>query len=75
MRRKPYTAIGIKRMKCIRCGKPAVHQWQICSDGNAYRPLCLDCDIELNKLVLKWVGFSDWKEKLEKYKVMQRENL
>ena len=68
MRLKPYTKIGIKRMKCFRCGNKATYQWQICSDGNQYRPICLKCDIELNKMVLKWMGFEDWESKFEKYK-------
>ena len=66
-RKKPYTEIGIKRLKCFRCGKQAVHQWQICSDDNIYRPICQDCDIALNELVLKWFGFKDWKEKVSRY--------
>lgn len=68
MRTKPYTQIGIHRKKCFRCGKPALFQWQICSDGNQYRPVCKDCDIELNEMVLKWAGFPDWQDKIEKYK-------
>lgn len=52
IRKKPYTEIGIKRLKCIRCGDPAQVQWQICSDGNNYRPICTPCDIKLNKAVL-----------------------
>lgn len=68
MRLKPYTEIGIKRMKCFRCGRKAVFQWQICSDGNQYRPICLKCDIELNAMVLKWAGFPDWSNKLIIYK-------
>lgn len=67
MRREPYTQIGIRRLKCFRCGSPAQFQWQICSDGNQYRPICLNCDIELNKLVLQFMGFPDWEEKLTKY--------
>lgn len=55
-RQEPYTAAGIVRLKCIRCAGPAVHQWNICSDGNNYRPLCLPCDIALNRLVLEWIG-------------------
>jgi hypothetical protein len=54
-RPEPYTEIGIRRLKCIRCGAPARFQWQICSDGNNYRPLCADCDIALNQLVLDWM--------------------
>ena len=68
MRLKPYTTIGIKRKKCFRCGKQAVFQWTICSDHNQYRPICLECDIELNGMVLKWAGFPDWEERLEIYK-------
>jgi hypothetical protein len=68
MRKKPYTQIGIKRLKCFRCGKQAEHQWQICADNNIFRPICRECDIALNELVLKWMGFHDWEDKIEKYK-------
>ncbi|MBW3630997.1 MAG: hypothetical protein KY464_17120 [Gemmatimonadetes bacterium] len=44
-----------------------MHQWQICADDRVFRPLCLDCDIELNRMVLKWVGFADAAEKLARY--------
>lgn len=67
MRKKPYTDIGISRLKCFRCKRKAVHQWQICADNNVYRPVCLECDIKLNVLVLKWFGFKNWKEKINKY--------
>ena len=68
MRLKPYTETGIKRLKCFRCGDKATYQWQICSDGNQYRPICLKCDIELNEMVLKWMGFDDWQIKIDDYK-------
>lgn len=68
MRKKPYTLTGIRRLKCFRCGNQAVHQWQICADDNVYRPICLECDIALNEMVLKWMGFSNWKEKIERYR-------
>lgn len=67
-RKKPYTEIGIRRLKCFRCEEKSFFQWQICSDGNIYRPLCKNCDIELNEMVLKWAGFPDWKEKINQYK-------
>lgn len=54
-RKKPYTQIGMLRLKCFRCGAPAVHQWQVCSDGNVYRPLCLACDIGLNDAALRYM--------------------
>lgn len=54
-RREPYTEAGIRRLKCVRCGGQSRFQWQICSDGNNYRPLCASCDIALNRLVLNWM--------------------
>lgn len=53
-RRDPYTASGIRRRACVRCGRPGEHQWRICSDGGHYRPLCVRCDVALNRLVLRW---------------------
>lgn len=67
-RKTPYLEKGIGRVPCVRCGRPSVHQWQICSDDRLYRPVCERCDLALNVLVLKWMGFSDWKEKIAKYK-------
>ena len=56
MRLKPYTEVGIKRVPCFRCGNPSFHQWQVCSLNNEYKGLCSDCDIELNRLVLNFMG-------------------
>jgi 5-methylcytosine-specific restriction endonuclease McrA len=53
--------------KCIRCGQKAGFQWQICSDGNNYRPLCIDCDIELNETVLLFMGHPRARELSAKY--------
>lgn len=68
-RRKPYTDIGIKRLTCHRsgCNNKATRQWQICSDGNTYRPICDSCDIALNKLVLEFMGFEDSDNLISKY--------
>lgn len=72
MRKKPYTAIGIKRIPCFRCKAPSVHQWQICADGNQYRGLCLDCDIELNRTVLNFMGDPKVLDKMFKYEYEAR---
>ncbi len=66
-RRKPYTDRGISRVPCQRCGAPSVHQWQVCADNNTYRGLCQRCDIALNKMVLRWMRFKDWKAKIAAY--------
>ena len=59
MRRKPYTEIGIRRVRCYRCGSRAATQWQICADDSVYRGICLKCDIELNELVLRYMGLGE----------------
>lgn len=68
MRLKPYTIDGMRRVKCCRCGARAETQWEICADGNQYRPLCLSCDIALNNLVLQFMGFSDADAKMAAYR-------
>lgn len=55
-RKQPFSDIGIRRLKCIRCGKAAFFQWQICADGNNFRLLCITCDVELNAIVLAFMG-------------------
>lgn len=67
-RRKPYTSIGIGRLPCFRCGEKADQQWQICADNNLHRPVCVDCDIALNKLVLQFMGFENITELMKKYR-------
>ena len=66
MRRKPYTAIGIKRVPCTRCGRPSSASWKVCADGQ-YRGLCTRCDILLNDMVLKLMRIKDAKAKMQKY--------
>lgn len=68
-RKKPYTASGINRIPCFRCGSPAVHQWSICSDDNVWRAICVKCDIALNKTVLCFMKFEDVTTKIEKYRI------
>ena len=55
--------------RCFRCKKKATEQWDICADGNKGRWICIDCDIKLNRLVLKFMGFKNWKEMMKKYRL------
>ncbi len=55
MRTKPYTDKGIKRVPCVRCGMPSSRQWRVCALGR-WDGLCVNCDIELNRLVLNFIG-------------------
>lgn len=66
-RTKPYTARGISRVPCCRCGAPSVHQWQVCADGSQYRGGCNDCDIALNRLALTFMRIPDAKAKMRAY--------
>ena len=67
MRRKPYTERGLYRVPCLRCGSPSTQQWQICSLGNKWAGVCTACDIELNKLVLMFIGIKNWRQIIKKY--------
>lgn len=68
MRKRPYTQIGIRRVKCFRCSRPAEYQWQVCADGRQYRPLCPRCDVALNALVLRWMRDPEAAEKIARYR-------
>lgn len=72
-RRKPYTEIGIQRLWCARCGeRRARYQWQICSDGNQWRPLCERCDVSLNAMVLRFMRFPNTAELINLYRESRR---
>lgn len=66
-RKRPYTEAQLKKCDCFRCGKPARFQWNACADDNVWRPLCEACDVELNVIVLRWMGFKNWKTKVKNY--------
>lgn len=68
---KPYTDIGVRRLRCFRCGEKAHRQWKICADGSQYRPICLPCDIALNNMVLKFMGDPKRDEKMRAYESAQ----
>jgi len=67
MRTKPYTAEGIKRVPCFRCGEPASQQWNICSLPGYYA-ICTSCDVALNKTVLKFMKVPNVGKQIGKYK-------
>ena len=65
---KAYTKTQLKDMPCERCGtKPSTQQWSICADDNKWRPLCDECDVDLNALILLWFGFKNYAAKMRKY--------
>lgn len=71
-RERPYSERGVRRVPCIRCGALSIHQWQICANGRRYVACCLDCDIELNALVLEFMKIPDAAGLMLWYETIQR---
>lgn len=67
-RRTPYADAGIHQVPCARCGRPSRYQWTICSNNNNYMGVCEDCDIAVNKLLLRWFRFPNWKDLYDRYR-------
>lgn len=67
-RKHPYTIRGVRRLPCAHCGQPASGQWQICADGNLWRPMCPRCDVMLNGLALRAMHDPDWVVKMQRYR-------
>jgi hypothetical protein len=68
-RRRPYTAIGIGRKKCCRCGEKAVYQWNCCANGNWWVPLCVKCDVAINRVMLRFMRHPNERLLMERYKL------
>ncbi len=66
-RRKPYTRIGLRRLSCVRCGDPASRQVVFPVDG-LWRPVCRQCDEELNLIYLVYLGDPNIDEKIARYR-------
>ncbi len=68
-RRRPYTAVGIRQVRCAKagCNKPSVSQWQVCADGNVYRGLCAKHDVALNRVVMRWFFGKTREANLKRY--------
>ena len=68
MRRKPYTVLGLRQKACTRCGvKPSRYQWSSCATSNLWMPICKDCDILLNQLVVDFFNFANKDELMKAY--------
>ena len=69
MRRKPYTAIGIRRVTCCvaGCEEKARYQWQCCATGNKWMAICPEHDVALNDAALKLIGHPERAGLIEAY--------
>lgn len=68
-RKLPYTEKGITRMQCAitACNNQAYYQWKICSNNNLFTPICVDCDIMINKIFLKLIAGKNFDKLINKY--------
>jgi len=54
--------------RCRKCGRNATQIWDICSLGNKEMHVCDSCDIELNRMVLKFFGYKSVDKIIKRYK-------
>lgn len=66
-RRTPYTEVGVARLPCTRCGRPASRQWQACANGGRYVPVCALCDYLVNAVVLRLLRLPGADDLLRRY--------
>lgn len=71
---EPISLDQLWEVPCIRCGQPSQCQWNVCANKGLSLSLCLDCDIELNRVVLKFLGFQNPESYLEWYVEKLTEN-
>lgn len=73
---EPYTAVGIKRVPCVRCGQGAHASWNICADKvkgrTQFRALCVECDIGMNRIAMRYVFGDDREPDIERYEAKVR---
>ncbi len=53
--------------KCVRHRRKAIAKWHICS-VDKWEPVCVQCDLELNKIALKWRYPKTWRKRFEDYR-------
>jgi len=66
-RKKPYTERGIGRVRCV-CGKSAAYQWNCCAIDNRWVPVCTDCDVAMNEMVLAFFRVPNRADLMEIYR-------
>jgi hypothetical protein len=69
-RKKPYSCEEMSKgtVKCLGCGKPAIHQWSCCANDHLKMPVCLDCDVALNEMALAFFRVPSRDKLIAKYK-------
>jgi NAD-dependent SIR2 family protein deacetylase len=72
----PYTRRSIKRAQCVRCGERASDAFTICAAGTHRQlPVCKECDIAINAMIVRFLGFPDAEQMIETYARKRRRPL
>lgn len=58
--------------KCVKHRRKAFAKWQICSVGK-WEPVCVQCDLELNMIALRWRYPKTWLRRYKAYEKKVRE--
>ena len=67
------TGSDIDGKPCCKCGRPAVESFNICALGySKIWPVCRECDIEINELVVRFIFGGRRERALKKYREMAR---
>ena len=75
MRTKPYTKRGLRRVPCVRCGKPSSEQFfaSMCAMNGrkVWVGICAGCDADLNGMVLSFLKIPDTAGLMAEYRRKQ----
>ena len=68
------TGSDIDGKPCCKCGQPAVESFNICAlDYRKIWPVCRECDIEINELVVRFIFGKRRERALERYRERQQQ--
>lgn len=54
-------------LPCVKCGRKGVAVWKCCADMD-WRVLCVDCDVEANEWLLRFMNVSQPTRRLNRYR-------
>ena len=68
MKSEPIPLDQLWDIPCVHCGANSQCQWVVCANGPDFIPMCIDCDIALNHLILSFLKFENCEDLMKQYK-------
>lgn len=59
--------------RCIKHRRAAIAEWHICSTEK-WEPVCRQCDLDLNKMALRWRYPKTWRKRYAAYEQKVKSN-